>query len=582
MLAGQAVPLTLSDFEHARPGRQLETIHVLDDVPMLQKRGLSEFLLKYPRVAPIAAFLLAMLATLLVAVSAEQASRVEQRLATIARISALGDDIERRAAATQAYLVAGAALFGSGIEVDQPTFDRFAAALQNDKDDQGIIALGWSVRLPAAELAAFERSARAAGMPQYRTWPLAPKPSATVDAVTYIAPLDSANRLALGYDMGSEPARRAAMDRAALTGKAAVTGLVQLAGAGTAPSRSGFVIFLPVYGNAASRATRAEIKGYIYGVLRADNFIRASVLHQAAGPLNIEIYDTAQTRPQLLYRLGHPILNSQAIVRKTAVADHHWIVKSPAPPIGTLSKISMLILLAGLIVAALLLFIVRLAIEQALFDRQQLRVRQEQDSIRATLTRELNHRVKNTLANVLSILSLSRRKAHDLDSFVTTFDGRVRALSATHNLLMQTSWGPASIVEVIQTEMAPYFESDRRKIVLDGPDAVVAPNDALSLGLLVHELVTNAAKYGALSTAAGTLSLTWSITSEQQILFDWRELGGPVPAQDRRRGFGSDLIEKVISRELRSDIKLEFPPSGAHCTFAVPIRPVTAFALRAP
>ena len=537
---------------------------------MLQKRGLSEFLLKYPRVAPIAAFVLAMLATLLVANSAEQASRVEQRLATTERISALGHDIERRATATQAYLVAGAALFGSGIEVDQPTFDRFAAALQNDKGNQGIIALGWSVRLPAA------------GLPQNRPWPRAPKPSATVDAVTYIAPLDATNRLALGDDMRSEPARRAAMDRAALTGKAAVTGLIQLAGDGTAPSRSGFVIFLPVYGNAVSSTARGEIKGYIYAVLRADDLIRASVLHQAAGPLNIEIYDTAETSPQLLYRLGQPILSGQAIARKIAVADHHWIIKSSAPPISSLSKISMLILLAGLIVAALLLFIVRLAIQQALFDRQQLRVRQEQDSIRATLTRELNHRVKNTLANVLSILSLSRRKAHDLDSFVATFDGRVRALSATHNLLMHTSWGPASIVEVIQTEMAPYFESDRRKIVLDGPDAVVAPNDALSLGLLVHELVTNAAKYGALSTAAGTLSLTWSITSAQQILFDWRELGGPVPAQDRHRGFGSDLIEKVISRELRSDIKLEFPPSGAHCTFAVPIRSVTAFALREP
>ena len=541
-----------------------------DDLPMLQKRGLSEFLLKYPRVAPIAAFVLAMLATLLVANSAEQASRVEQRLATTERISALGHDIERRAAATQAYLVAGAALFGSGIEVDQSTFDRFAAALQNDKGNQGIIALGWSVRLPVA------------GLLQNRTWPRAPNPSATVDAVTYIAPLDATNRLTLGDDMRSEPARRAAMDRAALTGQAAVTGLIQLAGDGTAPSRSGFVIFLPVYGNAVSSTARGEIKGYIYAVLWADDFIRASVLHQSAGPLDIEIYDAAETSPQLLYRLGQPILRGQAIARKIAVADHRWIIKSSTPPISALSRISMLILLAGLIVAALLLFIVRLAIQQALFDRQQLRVRQEQDSIRATLTRELNHRVKNTLANVLSILSLSRRKAHDLDSFVATFDGRVRALSATHNLLMHTSWGPASIVEVIQTEMAPYFESDRRKIVLDGPDAVVAPNDALSLGLLVHELVTNAAKYGALSTAAGTLSLTWSIPNAQQILFDWRELGGPVPAQDRHRGFGSDLIEKVISRELRSDIKLEFPPSGAHCTFAVPIRSVTAFALREP
>ena len=523
-----------------------------DSVTMQQKRGLSEFLLEYPRVAPIAAFMLAMLATMLVAISAERASRVEQRLAVSERVSALGHDIERRAAATQAYLIAGAALFGSGIEVDQPTFDRFAAALHNDKDDQGIVALGWSVRQPGA--------------------------SGTIDAIKYIAPLNAANRLALGYDMHSEANRRAAMDRAAMTGNPTVTGIVHLVQDGTAPTRGGFLMYMPVYNS--SVAAPDAVKGYIYGVMRADDFIMAAVRHQASGPLDLEVYDEAQTGSRLLIRLGKPISDGQAVTRKIAIADHQWIVKSSTAPISTLSKTGMLILLAGLIIASLLLFIVRLAIQQALFDRHQLLVREEQDSIRATLTRELNHRVKNTLANVLSILSLSRRGAHDLESFVTSFDGRVRALSATHNLLMQTSWGPTSIVEVIQAEMAPYFEADRRKIVLEGPDAAIAPNDALSLGLLLHELVTNAAKFGALSTAAGSLSLTWSITQEQQILFDWREEGGPPPPSDRKRGFGSDLIEKVISRELRSDIKLQFSPSGVRCTFLVPIRLVGEFVLR--
>ena len=542
---------------------------------MPQKRGLSEFLLEYPRVAPIAAFLLAMLATMLVALSAERASRVEQRLAVTERVSALGHDIERRAAATQAYLIAGAALFGSGVDVDQITFDRFAAALHNDKYDQGIIALGWSVRLPANRLAAPSVSANG---PQDQTSRPQLSSSNTVDAIKYIAPLNATNRLALGYDMHSEANRRAAMDRAAMTGKPTITGIVHLVQDGAAPARGGFLMYMPVFNSSA--ATPVAVKGYIYGVLRADDFIMASVRHQASGPLDLEVYDEAQTGSRLLFRIGNPISDGRAVTRKIAVADHQWIVKSATAPISTLSRTGMLILLAGLIIASLLLFIVRLAIQQALFDRHQLIVREEQDSIRATLTRELNHRVKNTLANVLSILSLSRRSAHDLDSFVTSFDGRVRALSATHNLLMQTSWGPTSIVEVIQTEMAPYFEEDQRKIVLDGPDVVIAPNDALSLGLLIHELVTNAAKFGALSTAMGSLSLTWSITQEQQILFDWREEGGPPPPPDRKRGFGSDLIEKVISRELRSDIKLEFPPSGVRCTFLVPIRLVGDFALR--
>ena len=525
---------------------------MLDSTPLQQKRGLSEILLQYPRVAPVAAFVLAMLATFLVAISAERANRVEQRLAVNERVSALGHDLERRAAATQAYLVAGAALFGSGMDVDQRTFDQFAAALHDDKYDQGIIALGWSIRRIA--------------------------PSGTVDSIKYIFPLNAPNRLALGYDMHTEANRRAAMDRAALTGKPTVTGVIHLLQDGKSQTRGGFLMYMPVYNSPASAAV--TVKGYIYGAMRIDDFIMAAVHHQSSGPLNLEVYDEVQAGSRLLLRLGNPISEGSAVTRKIAIADHQWIVRSTTAPIGTLSKTGMLILLAGLIIASLLLFIVRLAIQQALFDRHQLLIRQEQDSIRATLTRELNHRVKNTLANVLSILSLSRRSATDFDSFVRSFDGRVRALSATHNLLMQTSWGPTSIVEVIQTEMAPYLENDRRKILLEGPDAVIAPNDALSLGLLIHELVTNAAKFGALSTAAGSLSLTWSMTEPQRILFDWREEGGPPLPTDRKRGFGSDLIEKVISRELRSDIKLEFPPTGVRCTFVVPIRLVSEFALR--
>ena len=113
---------------------------MLDGVPILRKQRLSELLIRYPRVAPIAAFILAMVATLFVALSVERASRVEQRIAVTEQVSAFGQDLQRRAAATQAYLISGAALFGSGLEVNQSTFDRFAATLQSDEDYQGILA----------------------------------------------------------------------------------------------------------------------------------------------------------------------------------------------------------------------------------------------------------------------------------------------------------------------------------------------------------------------------------------------------------------------------------------------------------
>ena len=553
---------------------------MLDGVPLLRRQRFAEFLIRYPRVAPIAAFVLAMLATLFVAVSVERASRVEQRIAVTEQVNALGQDLERRAAATQAYLISAAALFGSGLDVDQATFDRFAATLQADKDYQGILALGWSARAPIGQLGQFERSAAAEAMPNFRVWPRPAAGQEVLDSIKYIAPLSPINRGLLGFNMHSEPQRRAAMDRAEMTGKPAITGLVHPVRPSPGPARYGFVMYTPVYAQNPDGPGNPVVKGFIFGEMRGEEFIMASITHLAASKLDLEIYEEVVTPSRLLFRKGQPIADGEAVSTRINIADREWIVKSTALPGNVLSQTGMLILLAGLIIASLLLFIVRLAIQQALFDRQQLQVRQEQDAIRATLTRELNHRVKNTLANVLSIQSLSRRNAEDLDSFVDIFDGRVRALSATHNLLMQTSWGPTSVVQVIHTEMAPYFENDPPRIALDGPDALIAPNDALSLGLLIHELVTNAAKFGALSNATGTVALSWHKPDDTLIVFNWREQGGPPPPRDRTRGFGSDLIEKVISRELRSDIKLEFAESGVRVSFAVPIRAVAAFALR--
>lgn len=521
-----------------------------------------------------------MMATMFVAVSAERASRTERRIAVTEQVSALGQDLERRAAATQAYLISGAALFGSGQDVDQTIFDRFAGTPQSDKDYQGIVALGWSARIPTAQMDTFERAAVAEGMPEDRAWPQPAAPQTPLDTIKYISPRTPSNLRLLGLNLHSELIRGAAMDRAELTGKPAITGLVHSAPVGNEPSQFGFMMYAPVFADARDEAGGRVVKGFIFGSMRGEEFIMASVTHLAAGKLDLEIYDEAETPSRLLFHRGNPISDGPAATSRITIADHEWIVKSAVLPSTVFSQTSMLILLAGLIIASLLLYIVRLAIQQALFDRQQLLVRQEQDAIRATLTRELNHRVKNTLANVLSILSLSRRNAADLDSFVEIFAGRVRALSATHNLLMQTSWGPTSVVQVIHTEMAPYFENDPPQIELAGPDALIAPNDALSLGLLLHELVTNAAKFGALSNATGKVTLAWTITEARQILFNWREDGGPPPSTERCRGFGSDLIEKVISRELHSDIKLEFVPAGLRVSFAVPLRQVGPFALR--
>jgi two-component sensor histidine kinase len=250
-----------------------------------------------------------------------------------------------------------------------------------------------------------------------------------------------------------------------------------------------------------------------------------------------------------------------------------------------LSPLSMMTLIFGLALASLLMLLARLLTQQAFEDQARLAFFEEQHSIRNSLTRELNHRVKNTLANVLSILSLTRRRASGLDEFADSLEGRIRALSATHDLLTVTDWGTTPIRAVIEAELQHFREVLDDAILLAGPELELAPNDALSFGLAIHELATNAAKYGALSVPGGKVTIHWSrgddpAAETEWAEVEWQEVGGPPVAGQRRRGFGTELIEKVVAHELRQPVMLDFAPTGVRCVLRVPVRRPADFRIR--
>ena len=206
---------------------------------------------------------------------------------------------------------------------------------------------------------------------------------------------------------------------------------------------------------------------------------------------------------------------------------------------------------------------------------------EEQASIRNSLTRELNHRVKNTLANVLSIIALTRRRATNLDEFSEALMGRVGALSATHDLLTQSEWGTTPIRAVVDAELAPYIGGAEGTVSTRGTEIEIAPNDALSLGLALHELATNASKFGALSVPSGTVEVRWDLVTQGLARVVWTERGGPPVASENRRGFGTELIEKIVAHELGTAVDLRFDPGGVNCTLLVPVRLPVNFKIRA-
>jgi PAS domain S-box-containing protein len=185
---------------------------------------------------------------------------------------------------------------------------------------------------------------------------------------------------------------------------------------------------------------------------------------------------------------------------------------------------------------------------------------------------ELNHRVKNTLAAVQSISRQSAKRAVSIDDFRDLFEARLIALSQTHNALTRRAWEHAQLAELLQQQLGPYPPEQVR---MDGPELELTPREALALGMVFHELATNAAKYGALSTPGGCVRVSWIVAPRdgggRRLDFDWTEENGPTVVQPGRRGFGSRLVQGSIVGELGGAAELAFEPSGFRARLSVPL-----------
>jgi two-component sensor histidine kinase len=186
----------------------------------------------------------------------------------------------------------------------------------------------------------------------------------------------------------------------------------------------------------------------------------------------------------------------------------------------------------------------------------------------AILTAELQHRIKNTLAMVGAIANQTIR-GDDVVEAREAFAARLTILSKAHDILTQTSWTSAPIDHVVTSALAPHRSGDRR-INISGPDVELQPKPALALALAVHELATNAVKYGALSTK-GKVDVHWSNDAESGFRFSWTESGGPTVVEPTRKGFGSRLIERILAADFGGDARTYYRPGGVVCELIAPL-----------
>ena len=183
---------------------------------------------------------------------------------------------------------------------------------------------------------------------------------------------------------------------------------------------------------------------------------------------------------------------------------------------------------------------------------------------------ELDHRVKNMLTLVSTLIERTREGSGSTDDLVQSLQNRIGSMAGTHALLSRRRWQGVSLADLIRAELAPYATVGNTTI--EGPAALLTAEATQPVAMVLHELATNAAKYGALSMPRGQVCVRWTMKPgvEQTLLIDWRETGGPKVVEPSSRGYGSDLIRELVEYELGGTITLAFAADGLWCTIAIP------------
>jgi two-component system CheB/CheR fusion protein len=199
----------------------------------------------------------------------------------------------------------------------------------------------------------------------------------------------------------------------------------------------------------------------------------------------------------------------------------------------------------------------------------------EAEERQRVLVDELNHRVKNMLTVVISLASQTLRGSGTLDKFSSVFLGRVHALTAAYALLSRESWSSVLLGDMITEELRPYVADGPTKVRIEGPPVPLDPRGALAFGMAIHELATNAFKYGAFSVPEGNVTVTWDVEQTdtgEDIVLEWVKRNGPPVTAPTARGFGSTLIELALNHDLSAQAKIEFLPEGARARIRAPVR----------
>ncbi len=493
----------------------------------------------------------------------------------------------------QQALRAGVAVVNSVPDISHTQWQAFVRDLSVEDFYPGIRAIGYVKRLQPDQIDAFVARQRQEGRPNYRFRPEGERDTYT--AIVYLAPDDERTRRAVGYDLSSEPQRRAAMEEARDGGRAALSRKVTISRETGLDIEVGVLMFMPVYAGGTDPGTvagrRVALDGYVYGSFRMADFVVrvvANNLPETFQYLHINIFDGKDTAARdLLFddRVLAPDRGAGEIgsasrpkfedQRTINVAGREWTIVARSQPAleATVDRTLawMTLLCGGLISVLISSIFAQLAYAGERYARAEQRLSAEvterkraEDEVKLA-NRELIHRVKNMLAIVTAIASQTARYSPTVADFNTSFRERLTALARVHDLLRPDPAHAPDLGSFVKDILDPYCGERKEALSTQGPPAEVSRNEAVLLSLLINELGTNATKYGAWSVPDGRVSLVWRLVERddaRELEIIWQEIGGPPVSEPTVTGFGTNVMKFAIERGLRGRIATSFDPAG--------------------
>jgi len=532
---------------------------------------------------PLIAFLTASLIGLGLTLSAYWAGRQANHL----RFEQLADDaidrIELKLSQHISLLNSTRSLFDvlQG-EVAQKQFARFIGNLDIAQNYAGVQGIGYADILDEQEVQSLKSRLEVQYGIERELFPESGQPVRT--AITMLEPPDVRNLRALGFDMYTDETRREAMTAAARIGEAQVTGKVELLQEFDDNKQAGFLIYLPYFGPelanvGAISGARPDLRGFVYAAFRAGDFIDAALGYTPASTLSLSIF-IGEPEPQNQVFAGSPVSeyynDTYMLDRVVTLAGRDWhfqIMPSETFKEGPETGVALLLGAVSLLMAAALAVSLRSQGKTLEAYREVSRVSQEASAQKDFLLQEMKHRIKNSIARVLAIARQTAASSDGLDDFTNSFTSRLQAMAASQDLLTRSHGEHAQLSDLLKNELFQVFGEEFDNYACHGPDIRLGVKATQALGLVFHELATNALKYAGVAQLGNRLDIHWKMTGDGKLQLQWLEQAGKgenVADASTSGGFGTKLMTSLIEAELNGRFERYIGASGLQAMIELP------------